>query len=166
MRILGIDPGRFGALALIDTERATLEVWRMPVETRQLTATTKNIVDAERLAEAARAARADEAWLEDVWSMEGEGHVGAFSFGDSKGVVRGVLGALAVPLRYVAPARWKADLRVPADKQRAKARAHALFPGCVALLSSEAKAEAAMIALYGTLSAGVPPTEIRPATRF
>jgi len=35
------------------------------------------------------------------------------------------------------------DLRVPADKQRAKARA-----------------------LFGCLSAGVPPTAIRPAPRF
>jgi hypothetical protein len=90
----------------------------------------------------------------------------AFSFGDSKGVIRGALGALGVALRYVDPARWKADLNVPADKQLAKARAWTLFPGCVALLSSEAKAEAAMIALFGCLTLGTPPPGIRPAVKF
>ena len=68
--------------------------------------------------------------------------------------------------RYVDPRRWKADLYVPADKQLAKARAWALFPGCEMILASEGKAEAALIALYGALSAGVPPAGIRPATRF
>lgn len=154
MRILGIDPGRHGALALIDTVRATLQVWRMPILERELTTTTKHLVDAHGLADVVRGAHADEAWLEDVWAMEGEGPVGAFSFGNSKGVVEGVLGALGVALRYVPPARWKIDLRVPRNKQLAKARGHALFPGCVGILSSEAKAEAALIALFGALSGG------------
>ena len=53
--------------------------------------------------------------------------------------MRGVLGALLGKLRYVDPARWKGDLRVPADKQAAKRRAWALFPGCEMILASEGR---------------------------
>jgi hypothetical protein len=73
------------------------------------------------------------------------------------------MGALGVPVRYVPPARWKVDLRVPKNKQLAKARGHALFPGCATILSSEAKAEAALIALCGCLTSSPPPPGIRPA---
>lgn len=163
MRILGTDPGRHGALALIDTGRGTLQVWAMPIAARALETIVKHLVDEERLADIVRVAAPDEAWIEDVWSRAGEGPVGAFSFGDSKGVLRGCLGALGVPRRYVPPARWKTDLKVPANKQQAKARAHALLPACAGILTSEGKAEAALISLYGCLSANIVQPRLAPA---
>lgn len=170
MRILGFDPGLHGAMGLIDTEAGTLAVRALPIAKRQLTTTVKQSVDEYALADAVRAWHPDVAWLEDVWArggggeQKGEGAVGAFSFGESKGILRGCLGALHVPVHYVAPARWKADLRVPAAKPLAKLRAHALFPACIRIITSEGKAEAAMITLFGCLAAGqVPPKHLTAA---
>ena len=88
----------------------------MPTETRELATTDKRQVDTVELAAIVRTAAADVAWVEDVWAMADEGPVGAFSFGRSKGVLEGALAALGVPVRYVAPLRWKTDLAVPAKK--------------------------------------------------
>lgn len=167
MRVLGIDPGLQGALGLIDTEACTLSVHRMPIMKRQLKSTTKTTIDAVQLGTLLRTLQPDKAWLEDVWawgeSDDGhkEGIVGAFSFGQSKGIIIGCLGGtFGIQPDYVSPARWKEDLRVPANKMLAKKRGISLFPACNAIITSEGKAEAAMIALFGCLSLGALPDQV------
>jgi crossover junction endodeoxyribonuclease RuvC len=89
--------------------------------------------------------------------MPGEGHVGAFSFGDGFGVIKGVLAGLRIPSTSVEPQVWKKTLRVPADKKLSKARAIELFPDCSKKFTRPDLAEACMIALYGMMALGHPP---------
>lgn len=165
MRILGADPGMSGGLGLIDSTAQTLAVAKMPVFRRPLATTTKGLVDEDKLADLFIAWKPDEIWIEDVWARGGrqgpeegghrEGATQSFTFGYAKAILVGVAGALRIPRFYVPPNTWKKELSVSSDKMLAKARAHRYFPECVKLLASEAKAEAAMIALYGALTRGV-----------
>ena len=52
----------------------------------------------------------DRAFVEHVSVRPGEGAVGAFAFGRSRGVIEGVLGALGVPIAFITPASWKPAL--------------------------------------------------------
>jgi crossover junction endodeoxyribonuclease RuvC len=47
------------------------------------------------------------AFVEFVGARPGEGAVGAFAFGRSRGVIEGVLGAVGIPVTFIAPASWK-----------------------------------------------------------
>lgn len=149
MRMLGIDPGLEGALSLIDTDTKTLYVRPMPIWRRVTSATDKSLVDAYALGDLLREWGADEACVEDVWSSSQMGPVSAFSFGDSKGVLRGALGVLGVHIHWVPPSTWKGEMKISAVKQHAKKQGHLIFPGCEKLLSTPDKAESALLALYG-----------------
>lgn len=79
------------ALALLDEAGALLEVADMPI----LRDGPKNrpSVNAPLVAEIVYRWHATQAFVEYVGARPGEGAVGAFAFGRSRGVVEGVLGA-------------------------------------------------------------------------
>jgi crossover junction endodeoxyribonuclease RuvC len=155
--IVGIDPGTHGAVAFLsvtENGHATLATHDIPINHVVGSTRVFNLVDAERLTELLRGRAIDEVWLERVHSMPEEGAVGAFSFGENFGTIKGVCGALGLTVNLVEPSVWKAALNVPAEKALSKARAFELFPLCVKLFRRVDKAEASMIALYGALFSG------------
>lgn len=163
-RVVSIDPGVTGALTLIDTVALTLRAERMPTRVERRSRKDKTFIDEDALTDLILAMKPDVAWIEDVFAIgrgnkgpEGrqDGVVGAFSFGEGKGVLKGVLGALRVPRRYASPSVWKGKLGASSDKAQSKALAHRFFPRSVPVLSSSGKAEAALIGLYGCLSDGI-----------
>lgn len=92
------------------------------------------------------------AYLERVATRPGEGHVGAFAFGRSFGMLEGVLAALGIAMTLITPGEWKKAHRIPADKGAARARAAQLWPGLAGTFSrvkDDGRAEAALIALHG-----------------
>jgi crossover junction endodeoxyribonuclease RuvC len=146
---MGIDPGLSGAIAIYDGAQA-LVVHDMP--TLQLK--TRRVVDEYALARLidSWSGRVSACWLEQVATRPGEGAVGAFTFGRSYGVVRGVLAANFVTIHDVPPQVWKRVLKVSGDKDEARARASALFPRHAhqwPLKKHDGRAEASLIALYG-----------------
>jgi crossover junction endodeoxyribonuclease RuvC len=158
MSIVGIDPGLSGALAILDVEAATLGTCALPTYTRN----EKTYVDAVKLAGILRGRGATHAFVEDVFSSPQMGVVSAFTFGEGKGVLHGVLAGLLIEERLVSPARWKGDLGTSADKKHSKALARRLFPACGSTLRSEGKCEAALIALWGALALDLIPKGIKP----
>jgi hypothetical protein len=70
----------------------------------------------------------DYATIENVQSTPNDGHVGAFTFGKVTGIAIGIFAGLDIPLASVAPAKWKMQMRVPADKKAAKTPGLELFP--------------------------------------
>ena len=146
---MGIDPGLSGAIAIYDGNQA-LVVHDMPV----LQLKTRRVVDEYALARLidSWSGRVSACWLEQVATRPGEGSVGAFTFGRSYGVVRGVLAANFITIHDVPPQVWKRVLKVSGDKDEARARASALFPRYAdqwALKKFDGRAEASLIALYG-----------------
>lgn len=160
MRILGIDPGASGALALLH-HGELVEVLDMP--TRQVTlagGAVKTRIDGRALAAAIQALAPSWAFLEQVSSHAGEGPMGAFAFGRSVGVVEGVLGAIELQATEVPPQTWKrvVGVRKGPDGDRktpARLKAAALFPKHAAAFArkkDDGRADAALVAWYGHLT--------------
>lgn len=156
MKIIGIDIGAAGAIALIDETGAFLDVADMPI----LRDGPKNrpSVNGPLLADLIWKWQADTAFIEYVGARPGEGAVGAFAFGRSRGVVEGVLGACGVSAAMIAPAAWKRAVGIPPGKDGAKdaARSEAIrrWPTHAALFArvkDDGRAEAALIAVAGLI---------------
>jgi crossover junction endodeoxyribonuclease RuvC len=152
--ILGIDIGACGAIAMLTPEGELLEIFDMPVLNDGPSG--RRAVNPPLLAEIVFKSHASKAYVELVGARPGEGAVGAFAFGRSRGVVEGVLGACAVPAAHIAPASWKRAVGLPAGRQGAKdaARSEAIrrWPAKAALFArvkDDGRAEAALIAIAG-----------------
>lgn len=156
-QIIGIDPGANGAFARINPDKLTLRIWDMPM--KQVTKSGKrNEVDVAAILDMLPASEIEViSYIEDVWSLPHDGHVGAFNFGDRYGMVRGALLASDIILKRVRPQSWKIKMGCPADKNGARALACELFPNHVdefKRVKDDGRAEAALIALYGVLNEG------------
>ena len=161
MKVLGIDPGNSGALALIDTEACTLAVVDMPLE---VWTKGRSITSASGLGDILRHVQPDQAFVEHVGVRPGEGAVGAFSFGRGLGRIEGVLATLLAPLWLIRPAEWKGKTNTPADKKQAVTRAEQLFPSAKSVFRGpkggvkDGRAEAAILAFFGCLKLGMTPS--------
>ena len=151
--ILGFDPGQTGAVAAYDGERIEAVI-DMPTMTRLHG--KGNQVDPYTLATALIdlcAGREATAVLEAVSAMPGQGVTSTFHFGESVGVVLGVLGALQIPVRMVTPAKWKkAAGLLGRDKDAARTLAIQLHPEVADQLARKkdtGRADAVGIARFG-----------------
>lgn len=157
--LIGIDPGAGGAIAQIDGTGRIVAIEDMP--TVELNGRRR--VNPSALASIVRRMAPDSAVIEHVHSMPRDGAIQAFAFGRSTGIVYGVLGALGIVPREVAPQVWKRALHVPAEKDGARARASALLPSAAGhwpLKKHDGRAEAALIALWGARALGLVPKAI------
>ena len=160
--IIGVDIGTRGAIArlLIGVSGiALLGVDDMPVLNDGPAG--RPAVNGPLLAELVARSHAAKAFVEGVGARPGEGAVGAFSFGRSKGCVEGVLGALAIPVTFIAPSSWKRAIGIPPGKGGAKdaARSEAIrrWPDKAALFArvkDDGRAESALIAVAGLIREG------------
>lgn len=169
MKIIGIDPGITGAIALIDTDACTIALADMPVE--PYLKSRKIVANAELMAMLSRVGP-DHVFLEEVGIMPGEGAVGAFAFGRGVGRLEGVVDAMAIARTSIRPQEWKARMNVKADKKLAVTRAKQLFPSAAPHFVGprggllHGRAEAAMIGLFGAIKLGVTPRSMLIVVEF
>lgn len=155
MSVLGVDIGATGALALLDDAGQLVEAWDMP--TLRDGPKNRRTVNAPLLAEIIYKSHANRAYVERVGPRPMEGAVGAFAFGDAKGVVRGCLAAAAIPTIFITPVQWKRIVGVPPGKDMkdmARSNAIARWPANAELFArkmDDGRAEAALIGLAGLL---------------
>lgn len=155
MTILGVDIGATGAIAHLTDGGELIEVFDMPC----LHDGPKNrrTVNAPLLAELVYKSHATKAFVERVGPRPHEGAVGAFAFGDAKGVVRGTLATAAIPSVFITPVQWKRIVGVPPGKDmKDMARSNAInrWPAKAELFKrkcDDGRAEAALIGLAGLL---------------
>ncbi len=141
-RVVGIDPGLSGAIALLEGEN--VEGWDMPVSDKRISPAL--------LATILRDVKPDLVVIENVASRPGQGVASSFKFGDCAGVCRAVPAVLGYSVRFVTPASWKRHHGLSADKEESRRRALELWPGNAGLFKrkkDEARAEAALIAAFG-----------------
>ena len=120
--ILGIDPGLSGGLGIYDGQ--IMFVADLPT----FGTGTQRAVDCSALADIVRARGVTQAFVEAVHAMPKQGVSSSFQFGEALGAVRGVLGALSIPIHLVSPSRWKKTLGLTADKELCRRRAIELWP--------------------------------------
>lgn len=143
--ILGIDPGVSGAIAFYFPEMpGRIAVADVPVAGGE--------ISAPHLASLIRRYAPTMAVIEKVNAFPGQGVSSVFNFGRSYGDVRGVVGALNIPLHLVSPQKWKKHFGLSSDKDKSRMLAIRMFPTVAEdfkLKKHDGRAEAALIALYG-----------------
>lgn len=153
IHVLGIDPGFKGALAALNMATGRLDgLIDMPVEGLK---TGKSRIKFYELAAFLKvfAATAEIALVEEVASMPRDGVVSAFQFGYNAGTIAGALGALDIPILFVKPTVWKAQMGLNYDKKQSLARAIREFPRDevhFSLNKHDGRAESALLALFAT----------------
>ena len=145
---IGVDVGLTGAIAKVG-RAGDMECWDMPT----LEVNRKRSVSAVQLADLLREIRTPDCKVvvERVAARPGQGVVSMFSFGQSYGVVLGVVAALELPLTLITPQEWRKGMRVQGGKDASRLRILELKPEHSAHFSRKrdhGRADAALLALY------------------
>ena len=144
--ILGIDPGKSGAMAAVDG--STLAgVWDVPCAGGE-----PDFVEWARVWNCTLPF-AGHVWIEKVASMPKQGVASTFDFGRSYGFAIGLVAAAGVPFSFVRPQEWRktAGLVNGAAKGASRLRAKQLWPHVDLFdrAKDDGRAEAALIAFHG-----------------
>ena len=128
-KILGIDPGRYGAAALMVDGAPT---WAAPMPVLQTTKSTgraKTELDLARLRDLLDGLPADtQIVVERVGHRPGDGAAGSFTFGYGAGQLDALIFACRRPRTYVTPAVWSKALGMSAGPDAPLVRASELWP--------------------------------------
>ncbi len=112
MIYIGIDPGKDGGIAWIDSEGAH----------------AKPYSDEMLIAVLATAGNNCRCVLEKVSAMPGNGAVSMFHFGQSFGYIQGVLEAYGISYQLIPPKTWKKEYSLNSDKEKSVEVCRRLFP--------------------------------------
>ena len=152
MKIMGIDPGLKGGVALWDGRNlVAFEVPSLKAKSRGMELDLAMLADLLDVL----CPDVDHAFIERVSSRPQEGSASAFKFGDVSGALRGLLVGRRIPITRTTPSKWKREMGLGAAKDAAMARASELFPAYVTQFygpqggKKDGVAEAALIAWYG-----------------
>ena len=153
MKIIGIDPGLSGAIAILENNKV-LNIFDIPVMSegkknkRQLNSALlvnllkENINKDEEVAVV----------VEQVNAMPGQGVTSMFNFGQSFGIIKGICSAMQLPLYFVRPTKWKKYFNlIKSEKDASRTRAIEIFPYFSSQLSKKKdsnKADAILIASF------------------
>lgn len=150
MRVLGIDPGLGGALAILINGRPH-DVADMPTVGR--VSGKGNQVNAAALSSMIMAFNPDLAVVEMVGARPGEAPSRSFNFGMSVGVIFGVLATLQIPTITPTPSKWQKHAGLIAkDKDVARTKCILVYPHIADKLERKkdvGRAEAILIGAYG-----------------
>ena len=153
MKILGIDPGLSGAIAILENKKV-LKIFDMPVmaegkknkkqlNSALLVSTIKNNTNSEE----------DTAVVvEQVNAMPGQGVTSMFNFGQTFGAIKGVCAALNLPIFFVRPSKWKKYFElINSSKDSSRTKVIEMYPSLSDQLSKKKdvnKSDAILIARY------------------
>ena len=153
MKIIGIDPGLTGAIAIMQNNKV-LDIIEMPVmpegkkNKRQLNSAQlvsiikKNIESNEEVAVV----------VEQVNAMPGQGVTSMFNFGQTFGAIKGVCAALELPIHFVRPSKWKKYFElINASKDSSRTKVIEMYPSLSNHLAKKKdvnKSDAILIARY------------------
>ena len=153
MKIIGIDPGLSGAIAILEDNKV-LNIFDMPVmaegkkNKRQLnSAQLVNIIRGNTVPE-------DEVVVivEQVNAMPGQGVTSMFNFGQTFGTIKGVCAALNLPIFFVRPSKWKKYFElINASKDSSRTKVIEMYPSLSNQLSKKKdvnKSDAILIARF------------------
>jgi crossover junction endodeoxyribonuclease RuvC len=164
--VIGIDPGKTGAVARFTPATGAVLVLDMPVLVITKNRRTMNAIDHRALAELVHgmvglAAPNTAGFVEEVSSRPGQGVVSVFDFGVSSGAARQALASVWLhSVTTVRPQAWKGAVGLPvgASKDASRELVATRFPQMAATVKrkkDDGRAEAILIALYGAITLGL-----------
>ena len=153
MRIIGIDPGLSGGIAILD-DLKIFDIYDMPIMSEGKK--NKNQLNSAQLVNIIKKniIPSGDTFLivEQVSAMPGQGVTSMFNFGQSFGSIKGICAALNLPIFFVRPAKWKKhfDL-INSSKDASRTKVIEMYPSISQRLSKKKdvnKADAILIARY------------------
>ena len=153
MKILGIDPGLSGAIAILEKKKV-LNLFDMPVMTegkknkKQLnSAQLVNIIRENSIGDEEIVVV-----VEQVNAMPGQGVTSMFNFGQTFGAIKGVCAALNLPIFFVRPSKWKKYFElINSSKDSSRTKVIEMYPSLSSQLAKKKdvnKSDAILIARY------------------
>ena len=153
MKILGIDPGLSGAIAILEKKKV-LNLFDMPVmaegkkNKKQLnSAQLVNIIRENSIGEEEIVVV-----VEQVNAMPGQGVTSMFKFGQTFGAIKGVCAALNLPIFFVRPSKWKKYFElINSSKDSSRTKVIEMYPSLSSQLAKKKdvnKSDAILIARY------------------
>lgn len=141
----GVDVGKKGGFALIDSETQSAEVhlW-------------DDVEFVHKMHELKSSGKPCVVCVEKVGAMPGQGVSGMFRFGQSLGYIIGALTALDISFQLVPPQTWKKEFSLlHQDKNKSIETAQHLFPGVNLIPKgcrkpSDGEAESLLLACYAS----------------
>ena len=153
MKIIGIDPGLSGAIAILKNNKV-LSIFEMPVMSegkknkRQLNSAQLVSLIKESIKENEEAAVV----VEQVNAMPGQGVTSMFNFGQTFGAIKGICAALGLPIFFVRPSKWKKHFElINASKDASRTKAIEMYPKLSSELAKKKdvnKSDAILIARF------------------
>ena len=153
MRIIGIDPGLSGAIAILEDKKIE-ELFDMPVmpdgkkNKRQL----NNALLVKLIKENIKTLEDTVMVVEQVNAMPGQGVTSMFNFGQTFGAIKGICAALGLPIFFVRPAKWKKYFElINSSKDASRTKAIEMYPSISEQLSRKKdvnKSDAILIARF------------------
>jgi len=153
MKIIGIDPGLSGAIAILKDNKV-LEIFDIPVMSegkknkKQLNSAQlvnlikENTINDEDVAVV----------VEQVNAMPGQGVTSMFNFGQTFGAIKGVCAALKLPIFFVRPSKWKKHFElINSSKDASRTKTIEMYPSLSSQLAKKKdvnKSDAILIARY------------------
>jgi crossover junction endodeoxyribonuclease RuvC len=153
VKVLGVDPGIHGGLAIVEINDGVAPTLIEAVDIPTVGVKAKERVDALALRAWVAAHQPQHAFIERAQALPRQGSSSGFKYGRATGAIEAVIACCEVATTIVEPSMWKKFHRLPGkDKEAARQRALQLFPTAHALLARKmdhGRAEAALVALYG-----------------
>ena len=153
MKVLGVDPGVHGGLAILEIMDGAAPQLLEAIDIPTVGAKAKERVDVLALRTWVMARQPQHAFIERAQAMPRQGSSSGFKYGRATGAIEAVIACCEVAITIIEPASWKKAHHLRGgDKEGARQRALQLFPSAHALLARKRdhnKGEAALVALYG-----------------
>ena len=152
MRIIGIDPGLSGGIAILD-DLKIFDLFDMPIMSEGKK--NKNQLNSAQLVNIIKKhiiSGNTFVIVEQVSAMPGQGVTSMFNFGQTFGSIKGICAALNLPIFYVRPAKWKKHFElINSSKDASRTKVIEMYPSISSRLSKKKdvnKADAILIARY------------------
>ena len=130
MKVIGIDPGLNGAIAVLQDNKVK-EIFDVPVmpegkknkrqlNSAQLVKLLKDIISGNEEIVVI---------VENVSAMPGQGVTSMFNFGQTFGAIKGICASLGLPIFFVRPSKWKKHFElINSSKDSSRTKAIEMYP--------------------------------------
>ena len=153
MKLLGVDPGIRGGLAIVSIDDGAAPQLIDAIDIPVTGVGAKERVDVLAIRTWIIAHAPQHALIERAQAMPKQGASSGFKYGRATGALEGVLACCEIPMTIVEPSVWKKFHQLRGgDKEAARQRVLQLFPAAHALLARKkdhGRGEASLIALFG-----------------
>jgi len=152
-RILGVDPGVRGGLAVVEITDGAAPVLVECIDIPVVGTGAKERVDVAAIRNFIDRHKPIRALIERAQAMPKQGASSGFKYGRATGAIEATVALCSIPVEIIEPSAWKRFWKLPGkDKESGRQKALQLFPAAHAALARKkdhGRGEAMLIALYG-----------------